>query len=75
MSPIDTGRRPVDSPTAKSWPKPGTREEKQAPSSDAVVMERLTQLERKVDALCRYLLGRTALSRAGRSHGLVKSAE
>jgi hypothetical protein len=31
-------------------------QEKQAPSPDAAVMERLTQLERKVDALCRYLL-------------------
>ena len=35
------------------------RQEKQAPSSDAAVMERLTQLERKVDALCRYLLPST----------------
>jgi hypothetical protein len=46
--------------------------EKQAPPSDAVVMEGLAQRERKVDALCRYLLGRTALSRAGRSRGLVR---
>jgi hypothetical protein len=32
------------------------KQEKQGLSPDAAVMERLTQLERKIDALCRYLL-------------------
>ena len=34
----------------------GKRQEKQAPSSDAAAMDRLAQLERKIAALCGYLL-------------------
>jgi hypothetical protein len=35
------------------------KQDEQGSSSDAAVIERLTQLERKVDALCRYLLPHT----------------
>ena len=53
------------------------RQEEQAPSPDAVVMERLTQLERKVDGLCRYLLPCTGQHAAPDVPPvwLVKSAE
>lgn len=52
-------------------------QEKQGSSPDAAVIERLTQLERKVDALCRYLLPRTGQYAAADVPPvwLVKSAE
>jgi hypothetical protein len=43
------------------------KQEKQAPSSDEAVIERLTQFERKVDALCGSCCRPQAVCRAGRS--------